>query len=155
MAYIGATELTLILPAGVSIGTNTAPLTIGEVASIVFEIEADLNSVAAAVGYDVPIPTGATYAFAQMQLQTKNGAGWRVLGIIFPQIGGPGDKSSLAADYRDAYNAFKTGLAKGTISLIDVGTGDQGVELPRSFSVAQGDAGTAGASAFIPMQWAP
>ena len=64
-------------------------------------------------------------------------------------------RASLAADYRDAYNAFKTGLAKGTISLIDVGTGDQGVELPRSFSVAQGDAGTAGASAFIPMQWAP
>lgn len=38
MGYIGAEELTLILPAGVSIGTNTSPFTLGEVGSVITEI---------------------------------------------------------------------------------------------------------------------
>lgn len=136
--YIGASELSLILPANVSIGTNTQPLTLGEVASVIVEVSAELDSAAAAAGYAVPVSTAATSAYAQMQRWCKQGAGAAVLGIIFPNLGGPGARSSLADDYRTAYRDALKALRKGEMPLIGAspGAAGEGRELPRSYSTS-------------------
>ena len=154
--YISATEITLILPAHVSIGTNTDPVTIGEVASMIVEISADLDLTAAGAGYAVPITTSATTSYAAFQLATKQGVGARILGIIFPNLGGDSDKTSLAAEYRNAYIAFKKMLASGAIVLPDAGRSTTGGRaLPRSFSTSYPGAPEAGASGFPPIWWQP
>lgn len=154
--YIGATEISLLLPAHVSIGTNTDPLTLGEVASMIVEISGDIDLVAAGAGYAVPISTTATISYAAVQLAAKQGVGARILGIIFPNLGGAGDKSSLAADYRDAYTNFKKGLAKGDLSLPDAGRSSTGGRaLPRSFSTSNPNAPESGASSLVPIWWRP
>lgn len=137
--YLGATELTLILPAQVSIGTNTKPWTLGEVASTIVEIEAELNAAVAQAGYDVPVPTGATYAYQLMQAKTKEGAACRVLNVLFPNMGGTGSKVTLASDYCKAYREFVKALAGGKIALVDApaAAGEGARELPRSFEVTE------------------
>jgi hypothetical protein len=122
-------------------------------------VSADLDGVAAAKGYAVPIPSTATISFAQMQLAVKNGVGWRVLRTIFPAIGGHGDDTSIAADYRDAYKAFRQSVKDGTLSLVDasISTSEGGRALPRSFVTSNLTAsrGDNLASAFLPMSWEP
>lgn len=136
--YLGATELTLVMPGGVTIGASTTPLTLDEVASIIFEIESEIDGFVAAAGYAVPIATGATYGFAAVKQAIKQGAGAAVLNILFPTMGGPADKSSLAATYRQAYQDFKKALAKGDLSLVGASSaGDGGGRvLPRAGGIA-------------------
>lgn len=138
--YIGtAAEISLVLPANVSIGTNTAPLTLGEVASMIVEVEAELNGAAAAAGYAVPISTAASYAYALMQRHTKNGVAAQALSVIFPNMGGPGAKSTSASEYRKAYEDFVKTLRQGKIALVGAGADSSGGarELPRSFEVSE------------------
>lgn len=153
MPYIGATEVTLVLPANVSIGTNTDPLTLGEVASIIFEVEAEVNSAAAAAGYGVPVSTESPYAFALMQRTVKRGAAAAVLGIIFPNMGGPGSRTPLASEYKDAYEATLDLIRTGHEPLIDAGAAGAGGsrELARSFEVTN----SISPSAVIPAGWDP
>jgi hypothetical protein len=157
MSYIGATELTLILPAGVSIGTNTVPINIGEVASMIAEISSDFDTIAAGKGYDVPIATGATIAYAAVQQAVKQGAGARILSTLFPNMGGPGDKTTLAGTYQAAYDAFKKGLKDGSVALPGAGmTSTSGRALPRSRSTTDLPVPTGmTASPFVPMDWFP
>lgn len=137
--YLGATELTVVLPAGVSIGTNTSPLTLDEVGSMIFEVESEIDGFAAAAGYAVPIATGATYGFAAMKQAIKQGAAAAVLNVLFPTMGGPGDKTSSAATYRQAYQDFKKALAAGTLTLVGAaaaGDGAGGRVLPFAGQIA-------------------
>jgi len=136
--YLAATELTLLLPAGPSIGTNTAPLTLGETGSIIAEISAELDGAAAKAGYAVPVSSTATSAFAQMQHWCRLGAGAQVLGIIYPNLGGPGGQVTLAKTYQDAYQAALAMLRKGDVILVGAAedaTGE-GREFPRSYSTS-------------------
>lgn len=129
--YIGATDLTLILPANVSIGTNTIPLTLGEVGSIITEYESELNSAAANAGYEVPIGTTATISFAIMQLNTKRGVAAHVLDILFPN-----PRFALAEQYEEAYTTFLDLLRTGSMPLPDIDLpGSEGRALPRSYEV--------------------
>jgi len=154
--YIGATDISLILPAHVSIGTNTEPLTLGEIASMTVEISADLDITAAGAGYAVPISTTSTISWAAFELAAKQGVGARILGILFPNLGGKGDKTSLAAQYRDAYENFKDRLAKGLLILPDAGEAATGGRaLPRSFSTSFPMAAESGASPLVPITWQP
>jgi hypothetical protein len=137
--YLAATELSLLLPAGPSIGASTAPLTLGETGSIIAEIEAELDGAAAKAGYAVPVSSVATSAYAQMQLWTRLGAGAQVLGIIYPNLGrGGGGAMPLAQTYREAYEAALKMLRKGEIVLVGAGedTSGAGRELPRSYSTS-------------------
>lgn len=148
--YIGATELTLILPAGVSIGTNTSPFTIGEAASVIVEISAELDAAAAAAGYAIPIAPpasgGPTVGYAQMVGLAKKGVGAVILRTLFPNVGNaPGGRSTLADQYAKAYDDALKMLRKGELPIVGAGgdTSGTGRELPRSYSTTNPNA-TAG-----------
>ena len=157
MAYVAATELTLILPAGVSIGTNTNPINLGEVASMLAEVSAAFDVIAAGKGYDVPIATGATIAYAAVQQAVKQGAGARILTTLFPNMGGPGGKTTVAGEYKAAYDAFLKGLKDGTVALPGATmTSTVGRALPRSRSTSADPMPTGlSASPFVPIDWGP
>lgn len=134
--YLNATELSSMLPLGATIGTNTTPLTLAEVGSVIFEVSAELDAAAAAAGYAVPIlspaSSGPTYAYAQMQRWAREGAGAFVLFTLY------GGENALAKDYRAAYQATLKLLRKGELPLIGAGAdaGGEGRELPRSYSTS-------------------
>lgn len=150
---VGATDLTNTFPAGVSIGTDTVPFTLAEVASVIFEVESELNAAAAQAGYAVPIATGATHAYALMQLKTRQGAAAHVLGVIFPAQGGPGTRAPLVGEYRKAYEDFVKALREGKTPLIDAGSSGAGGsrELPRSFETSE----SISPSPMVPLGWRP
>ncbi|HEY8723448.1 MAG TPA: hypothetical protein VIL92_06265 [Gaiellaceae bacterium] len=153
--YVGATELTLILPAGVSIGTNTSPINLGEVATMLAEVSARIDVTAAGKGYDVPISTTATIAYAAVQEAVKQGAGARILNTLFPNMGGPGGKTTLAGEYKAAYDAFLKGVKDGSVALPGATrTSTGGRQLPRSRSSAGEPTGYS-ASPFFPIDWQP
>jgi hypothetical protein len=155
MAYVGATELSLILPAGVSIGTNTNPITLGEVATMLAEVSAGIDVAAAGKGYDVPIATGATIAYAAIQQAVKQGAGARILTTLFPNMGGPGGKTTIADEYKAAYDAFIKGLKDGSVALPGASmSSTTGRALPRSRSTSGEPTGYS-ASPFFPITWEP
>lgn len=153
MPYIAATELTLILPANVSIGTNTAPLRLGEVASIIAEVESKFDSVAAAAGYAVPISSAAA-AFPMVQQVVKDGAGARVLKILFPR-----GEMRTAEEWQAAYEAALKAIRAADIVLPGAAeeAGESNRLLPRSFSTSGLAASDleSGASAYIPRTWEP
>lgn len=159
MAYISATDLTLILPAGVSIGTNTAPYTLAEIAVAISEISAELDGAAAAAGYTVPIVPpasgGPTTAYQQMQLLAKKGVGALVLRAIFPGLGAAG-KSTLADSYEVSYRDAIKLIREGKMPLIGAGSsaGSDGRELPRSNYTSDTSA-TVGVTPTIDMDWMP
>lgn len=138
MPYVGATELTLILPQNITIDASSTPLSLGEVATILSEVQAELDSAAAAAGYALPIATGATTAYAQMQRWTKLGGAAQVLGIIFPNMGGPGSRVTLAADYAAAYRDALKALRSGMVPLIGatLDPSETVRELPRSYETS-------------------
>lgn len=156
MGYFGATELTLIMPPGVTIGTNTIPITLNEVATMIAEVSADLDTVAAGRGYAVPVsPTAATIAYLAMQQAAKQGVGARILQTLFPNMGGPGGKSTLADEYAAAYKAFKDGIRKGELVLPGAPMAATGGRvLPRSRSTSGEPTGMSASPAF-PWEWSP
>lgn len=138
MPYVSATDLVGLLPGMPTITASSTPLTMGEVGSITARISAELDGAAAAAGYAVPVSTTATTAYLQMEDANVLGAGWRVLGRIYPNLGGPSDKMKLATEYRDAYRDFLKALRAGTAILVGAGeeTGTGARELPRYTSTA-------------------
>src|SRR6266540_3057817 len=142
MAYISATELSLILPANVSIGTNTMPLNLGEVASVIAEVGARFDSAAAGAGYALPIDASAA-AYPLVQQIVKDGAACRVLRILFPALGGgpAGGPLPLAEDYCAAYAAAIAMLEAGDLALPGVGetTSEDTRLLARSWSTSSHD----------------
>ena len=159
MPYLVASTFAAILPGNAgTITASSTPLTLSEVATIIERISVEIDGAAAVGGYAVPINASlATAAYSQVQNITEEGAAWKTLRTIFPDQGGPQDKSSLAAEYRDAYLMHLDQLRKGELLLVGAGelTDDTSVVLPRSFSTSQGNAGTAGASALVPILWEP
>lgn len=137
--YFGATEL--ILPAHVSVGTDTQPLDFDAVATIIWEVSAELDAAAAAQGYAVPLAPpasgGATQAYGQIVSYAKKGVTARVLGNFFPNLPGKGAGSSSVADFRADYQAALDSIRKGELPLVGAArsTGDEGRELPRSYSI--------------------
>lgn len=145
MAYLSATELTMILPANVSIGTNTDPFTLGEVASVIYRVGANFDAAAAAAGYAVPLAppasAGATQAWAQAQQIVLDGAAAIVLGVIFPNMTGGGrggDRVTVADRYQKAYDDALKMLRDGNLPLVGAptSTGEEARELPRSFTTS-------------------
>lgn len=151
-SYVGATEVTLILPAPVSIGTNTGPLTLSEVASAIQRHGARVNIAAAGAGYAVPVSPSALDAYSMIQDAVIQGvAGW-IMGIYGPNVpAGPGSKSTLAGQYTKAYEDFLAQLRDGKILLPDVGRDTEGRQLPRSFETthAAAAASVGGASPLV------
>lgn len=138
--YFGATEL--ILPAHVSIGTNTTPLNFGTVGTIIYEICAELDGAAAQAGYAAPIVPpasgGPTVGFGQMVGIAKKGVEARVLGFIFPNVPGAGPNASIVNDYRTEYMAALEAIRAGELPIVGAtnSTGGEGRQLPRSFSTS-------------------
>jgi hypothetical protein len=152
MGYVSATELAIVLPAIVgTITGSSVPLTIGEVATVVEQIAAELDS-AAAGHYSVPIPSTATSAFEQMQLLNIRGAAWMTLRTIFPRDSE--GQSALADDYRDAYMMPLKALRDGDLVLIGATDTSTGRELPRSYSTSNPLA-TSGVVPLIGMDFEP
>jgi hypothetical protein len=153
MAYVSATELTLIFPANVSIGTNTLPIALGEVASIIAETQSRFDAVAAGAGYAVPIATGAS-SYPMVQQIVKDGAGGRVLRILFPR-----GEMRTAEDWTAAYEAALKAIMDSDLLLL--GAAEDASEtnrlLPRAFSTANisDDPVMTGASAYISRVWEP
>ena len=151
--YIGATDLSPMLPANVSITPTSSPWTLAGVASLISEVSAEIDSSIVAAGHGLPITSTATVAYARIQNLCKMGACWQVLKSIFPDIGGPGDKVSLAADYRTAYTDGLAAIRSGADPLVGVGgdSGETGRLLPRSRSTS----GTPQSDEGISLDWEP
>lgn len=139
--YFGATEL--IFPAHVSIGTNTSPINLGAVASMIVEVEGELDAALAAAGYSVPIippaSGGPTIGYGQVVGYAKKGVAARVLETVFPNLpGGPGSKTSIVADYRADYQAALDAIRKGELPIVgaSINTGEDSRLLPRSYSTS-------------------
>lgn len=131
--YIAATELDL--PAGVTLTPTSSPFTLDAVASAIFEFESDVDGYAAAAGYAVPVSTAATYAFGSMRRAVRNGVTAFVLQTIFPNMGGPADKTSTAAAYQAAYDNFRKALKDGSLALVGAAMADGGTGGARAVPV--------------------
>lgn len=149
MAYIGATELSSLLPNAVPTLTGSSrPLTVSEVATICERISVELDTAAAIAGYLTPIPTTATQAYGQMALYTSWGAACRTLQIIFPG-GGNSAEMPLAADYCNDFKAVLDRLRGSEEVLIGApaDSGESTRTLPRSLSVTGDTTATSGVQA--------
>jgi len=157
MPYLAATELTVILPQGASVGATTIPLNYGEVATIIAQFSAEVDGYLSAAGYSIPISITATQAYAQVQGIVTAGAAARVLDILMPNAGG--GTTTLASEYRDAYEKALKAIADRKMSLPGAGqdTGETGRALPRSFSTSEptADAAAEAASPLVTMLWEP
>ena len=149
MAYIGATELSGLLPNAVpTLTASSRPLNIGEVATICERVSIELDTAAAISGYLTPIPTTATQAYGQMALYNSWGAACRTLQIIFPG-GGQSAEMPLAQDYCNDFRAVLDRLRTSDEILIGAppDTSGTGRELARSLSVTGDPTATSGAQA--------
>lgn len=138
-----------------TITASSMPLAIGEVATIIEQISVEIDGAAAAGGYAVPISSTATAAWSQVQLLAVRGAAWMVLDTLYPSMR-PGDTSSTAKDYRDAYMAALERLRKGDMLLVGApeDTTGAGRQLPRSYSTSNPGA-TSGVVPLIGMDFTP
>jgi hypothetical protein len=160
--YLAATELTMILPQGATVGASTLPLNLGEVASMVVEVGEEVDGYLAAQGHTVPVGT-ALAGFPAVQRIVKNGVAAEVLSILLPNVGGPGGRSP-ADRFQKAYDDALKALKNGDMIIVGLGddTGETGRALPRSFTTSHpvsdlvGPNGyQTGASAMIPVDWQP
>ena len=136
--YIGATELSGLLPAAVPTLTGSSiPLTLSEVATICERVSVELDAAAAMSGYIVPVPTTATQAYAQMALYTSWGAACLTIRTIFPG-GGQSSEMPLAQRYCEAFDAVLMRLrAKDEVLIGAPGDPSENTrELPRSLGTS-------------------
>jgi hypothetical protein len=137
MAYIGATELSGLLPNAVPTLTGSSrPLNMGEVATIIERVSVELDTAAAIAGYLTPIPTTATQAYGQMALYNSWGAACRTLQVIFP--GGQAAEMPLAQDYCNDFKAVLDRLRTKAEILVGAPPDETETsrELPRSLSTS-------------------
>lgn len=154
MAYIGATELTTILPPAITITGSSTPLTLDEVATVCAEVSAELNAAAAQAGYDVPIAT-TVEAYAQMARYAKIGVGAVVVGIYAPNVPATaGGRSTLAETYAARFEKILEQIRKGQLVLVGAGSdsGGDARELPRSYETSNPAAVRGGASPALSVQ---
>lgn len=146
--YLSASELTSRLPAAVSIGTNTSPISLAEVASWIQAVGARVNGAAAAAGYALPISPSYGDAYAQIQEIVADGVTCRILRVLAPHVTSSTRQVSVAKDYCDAYEQAMKELRDGDLILPDApqDTTGTGRELPRSWETSGGEATLGGAS---------
>lgn len=144
MAYLNATEIPL--PAHVTITGSSNP-NLAAVATMIAQVEGELNAAAAHAGYSVPLTSpaagGATIGYAQIVGYAEKGVTARILSIAFPNLpGGPGTRTSLGDDFRKEYNAALEAIRKGDLPLVGAAadSGEGGRELARSFSTSNSGA---------------
>ena len=149
--YISATDVTVTLPAPATVGTNTVPLTLAEVATWCDEVGAEIDGAAAAAGYAVPISPSSTGAYAQVRRLAKTGVAAQILGVLAPNVPAAGGKMSLASEYRQAYETALERLREGKLPLVGATSesGDGARELPRSFESSNVGATLGGASPML------
>jgi hypothetical protein len=138
MAYIGATELSGLLPNAVPTLTGSSrPLNMGEVATICERVSIELDTAAAIAGYLTPIPTTATQAYGQMALYNSWGAACRTLQVIFPG-GGNSAAMPLAQDYCNDFKAVLDRIRQSAEILVGAPTdpSETARDLPRSLSTS-------------------
>lgn len=148
MAYIGATELSGLLPNAVPTLTGSSrPLNMGEVATICERVSVELDTAAAISGYITPIPTTATQAYGQMALYNSWGAACRVLQLVFP--GGQTAEMPLAQDYCTDFRNVLDRIRQNTEVLIGAPQDESETtrQLARSLSVTGDSTATSGAQA--------
>ena len=144
MPYLVASEYGGQLPGVATFTGSSTPLSLGEVATIIARVSAEIDGAAAAAGYAVPIAPpasgGPTAAYAQLETIAEYGAGWKILRGVFPNMGGPGDKNSLATEYKQAYQDALKALRDGKLALVGAAetSGTEGRELARSFETTHG-----------------
>lgn len=157
MSYLSASEIAVILPAGASIGTNTIPLALGEVGSIIGQVSAEVDGYLAAAGISVPISTSATQAYPQVQRIVTYGVAAQILSTLFPNTGG--GRTTTASEYKDSYEKALKMIADKKLILVGASpdTGEAGRALPRSYSTSNSgdEAAEFSASPMIPMDWQP
>lgn len=154
MAYIGATELTTILPPAIQITGSSIPLTLDEVGTVCAEVSAELNAAAAQAGYEVPVST-AVDAYAQMARYAKIGVGAVVIGIYAPNVpAASGGRTTLAETYAARFEKILERIRKGELVLVGAGSssGGDARELPRSFETSNPAAARGGASPALSVQ---
>lgn len=138
MAYIGATELTGLLPNAVPTLTGSSrPLNMGAIATICERVSVELDTAAAIAGYVTPIPTTATQAYGQMALYNSWGAACRTLQLIFPG-GGNSSEMPLAQDYCNDFRAVLDRLREKQEILVGAPFDDTETsrELARALSIS-------------------
>lgn len=158
MPYLTASPWINLLPGVGTITGSSVPLTLDEVATIIARVSAEIDSAAAHAGYTVPIATGATQGgYALVEELCDYGSGWKVLRTVFPNLGGPGDKITLATEYRDAYQAGLKMLRCGETPLLgaSLDTSGTGRQLPRSYSTTNVVSSGPLASAIVTLDWEP
>lgn len=146
--YLSALEVSSRLPAAVSIGTNTQPITLAEVASWIQEVGAGVNAAAAAAGYQVPVTPSSPDAYAQLQGIVGDGVTCKILRVLAPHVTSSTRQTSVAADYCQAYEQAMKDLREGKLILVGApqDTTGTGRELPRSWETSGGEATRSGAS---------
>lgn len=146
--YLGATEITARLPAAVSIGTNTHPITLSEVASWIQGVGAGVNAAAAAAGYAVPITPSSEDAYAQVREIVADGVTCKILRVLAPHVTSSTKQTTIAETYCKAYEQAMKDLREGKLILPDApqDTTGTGRELPRSWETSGGEATLGGAS---------
>ena len=162
MPYLAATELTEILPRGVTVGASTLTLTLGEVASMIVEVGETVDGYLAAQGHTVPV-TPSIIGYPAVQGIVKNGVAAEVLNVLLPNVGGPGGRSP-ADRYEKAYMDALAAIKSGDMVIVGLGDdpGETGRALPRSFTtshqvndVSGPDGYQTGASALVSINWQP
>jgi hypothetical protein len=142
--YLNASEL--VLPAHATVTGSSNPNS-AAVATMIAEVEGELDAAAAAAGYTVPLAPpasgGATIGYQQIVGYAKKGVTARVLSVMFPNLpGGPGARTTLGDDFRKEYLEALKLIREGKLPLVGAGSdsGGSGRELPRSYSVSNGTA---------------
>lgn len=142
--YTSATEIAALVPQPVTASTNP---NLAEVGVLIGEVSARVESAAAYAGYAVPIVSpsdgGASAAYLAVVGIVKHGVVWQTMRRMFPNIS-EADKSNLATESRDAYNAALEALRLGQITLPGAGreTGAAAV-LPRGWTTSNPGASSA------------
>jgi hypothetical protein len=154
MPYLNATEWLQQLPQVATVTASSTPLNIGEVATIIARISGEIDGAVAKAGYALPVSTTATIGYGYLQAVAEYGAGWKVLRHFMPNSGGPGDRSNLATEYKEAYQAALYSIRTGEQLIVGAGWDESGSlhELPRSYSTSH-PAATVGVVPYFDMDW--
>ena len=134
MPYWTASELAGMLPQAVLgrplVTATSNPVNLDRFGTLIEMISSEVEGAAAQAGYQTPIPTTATQAFAYVRGVVRYGVGWQALEEITP-----GHKT--ADEYRSAYKAAIDQIREGKQSILQSSeTGDIGRSLPRGGGIA-------------------
>jgi hypothetical protein len=149
--YLAASEVTLMLPRAASITDSSVPLNLGEIATWCYEVGAEFDGAAAAVGYDVPLTPSYPAAYAQARGIVRDGVSCRIARVLMPNMPGSGQQVTVAEQWCRSYAVAMKALREGGLPLVDApqDPGGGGRELPRSYETSNPGATAGGASPLL------